>query len=1420
MELEDGEEDALEDELEGESEGEGMLFILEHFFAFKRLARLWRKRRALQSPALAIPSPPLSPVTLGASTVPLTQNKMKRTSELACREVPSYMPIAAATSTGTVLGGAHLERQGRRRESATACDWLGTRELLASGPASHGLDPLLPAANENGFSLLSLNMKGSIISEKQAAGLDHLDCRTRSLLSTLQLWHRPALVALQELGGGQASVDRMAAELVRLGYDVAARAAAASHAVRAAFIELVADKVQSLTIDTVSGTVALPFAIAGDWNASPMPAARRNGSPNDAHDEALFRRWFGGSDGDAFSAPIPSGLQKEVDARRRQLNQAINLGIGEPCSAQEFTERMHERLRSIRQRKSAQSFQLCALSNDDGTIERRAGPVHALAHSYGVTQNRLSASDDEAFGVWLDMLVPAAPILTLPSGAPWSLRAALPVAVLRREARKQRKGKARAFNPFIIEMLQCLPEGHPAEAAYFELLLRCMEEGVYPAHYLQIVAVLIPKKASGLLQMAQLRDIWLINHAGAQAMRHYGVPEQAIRALRGLVENWKHGVAQGRYETAFGATDPFPILRGFLQGAQGSPEACKLMMDTIAQALELKVSGYTAFAPDGAGGEMGTLIFVDDAANATGDAFFLHRVTLFWSIWSRITDCQLNIKGNNKTVVQSLEYKRGKDGTLIPVETRQRFYISAVSAGDLPRLIPNLLVTEHYLYCGMATRMDGRHNEIGLSTLRSKLAACGAQATTAPTSRRLALGCAGLGIYGNAFFYGACFGGSFETVEARLGPTYGLRQLDYGPRGIYFGAVFEFLRLDDIIERPLWLLCQLGLTFCHTLATGGIAELANLCDEENFDFLDEASILAAHPRALELGAAQAKRELHALMGAIRACHISPVPGRSGWAMADAADGIIPTYAPAEFGLLPQLGLADLAARKRSGDGGSSLAAQLCVINEPPPLKALLELLPREYAIGPDPFRCSKLVRVAAFGEVSHDFDDAVSFPTAQQALFPSSLTDRGSVVHMRQSAILIAHAAAVRAAVGRHFLREDLLGAAEVYGRAKILLSAVENGASCEAWLRRQPPGDVNSYGVAAELFVAPSVTFNLSQFAREQDARARWLTASQPHLVQYVGLLNSLMLEGARDSELTAKSYVLQDYEGASRRAKCEWARRWQAEVINLQHDGATGTAGPSQLDLDGATRRAIFFYDSKLPTEELRLAYRFDDSGRLRGNPAHPDCPLAARFWWECQLVCDKARKTVKRKECLFVFDKLLELESEYPITHFVATDGSKDIHEETGAVRVSRVCLAVAQGSLGCSVLGGQLDVYADTFERHSYEAELAAFHDHLAATKDSVTVVVTDCLSGMQAGHAFTGRTVSSKAARYRDKELGNISELERRQRAVLYVHIHSHDGVTPNEAADATAKFMLDSALLPLDLMPSAHTKCRVAGVKR
>ena len=36
----------------------------------------------------------------------------------------------------------------------------------------------------------------------------------------------------------------------------------------------------------------------------------------------------------------------------------------------------------------------------------------------------------------------------------------------------------------------------------------------------------------------------------------------------------------------------------------------------------------------------------------------------------------------------------------------------------------------------------------------------------------------------------------------------------------------------------------------------------------------------------------------------------------------------------------------------------------------------------------------------------------------------------------------------------------------------------------------------------------------------------------------------------------MPAKSYVLQDYEGASRAAKQEWAKQVGDQVVSLQHD------------------------------------------------------------------------------------------------------------------------------------------------------------------------------------------------------------------------------------------------------------------------
>jgi hypothetical protein len=98
--------------------------------------------------------------------------------------------------------------------------------------------------------------------------------------------------------------------------------------------------------------------------------------------------------------------------------------------------------------------------------------------------------------------------------------------------------------------------------------------------------------------------------------------------------------------------------------------------------------------------------------------------------------------------------------------------------------------------------------------------------------------------------------------------------------------------------------------------------------------------------------------------------------------------------------------------------------------------------------------------------------------------------------------------------------------------------------------------------------------------------------------------------------------------------------------------------------------------------------------------------------------------------------------------PVTHFCESDGSrKNATQEQRRAgdtdpHVGRVVLA-HDGASMC-VLGGRMDHMRDAHERHSYESELASFHDHLADTAGTVTVIVTDCLSGSMAGSAYAMR----------------------------------------------------------------------------
>lgn len=200
--------------------------------------------------------------------------------------------------------------------------------------------------------------------------------------------------------------------------------------------------------------------------------------------------------------------------------------------------------------------------------------------------------------------------------------------------------------------------------------------------------------------------------------------------------------------------------------------------------------------------------------------------------------------------------------------------------------------------------------------------------------------------------------------------------------------------------------------------------------------------------------------------------------------------------------------------------------------------------------GTDPFQSARLVRTAAWEDISYEGDDQACYPTAQLALFGQA----GA-----QMTTFVTYPKAVRRAVGDHLIRHDKMDAEERLAQAKTLLNALDNGGSVTTWAVKL--GDAYRTGAAADtnlqLDLPEQRTFNVARFAVEADAGAKWLEGRRPALVEFVTNTNRHMGDGARRHVLTAKSFVLQDYEGASRAAKTEWARVTGGEIISLQHDG-----------------------------------------------------------------------------------------------------------------------------------------------------------------------------------------------------------------------------------------------------------------------
>ena len=309
------------------------------------------------------------------------------------------------------------------------------------------------------------------------------------------------------------------------------------------------------------------------------------------------------------------------------------------------------------------------------------------------------------------------------------------------------------------------------------------------------------------------------------------------------------------------------------------------------------------------------------------------------------------------------------------------------------------------------------------------------------------------------------------------------------------------------------------------------------------------------------------------------------------------------------------------------------------------------------------------------------------------------------------------------------------------------------------------------------------------------------------------------------------------------------EAERREERRVALVREMTPFDVPGVNALKLDGRARRLICYYDKSKPVSDRRWSERVSGGHHVKwagrgeewrqwalerykvceggapgtvymdGQANHPDAPIAFRFLGACLYRIAQVREKAKlsHKETQFLLERLIEIEAAYPVTHWCASDGSRAKTEQGGA-SVARAAILYDGNKL--VVVGGKSPEERAGFAQHSFEAEEDGVHDILSGLEGAVVCNITDCLSGMQAGQRWAARTAFDKEARYRDDMLGEISELEAKQRAVLYVWVHSHVGVLPNELADAYADQMHEEAEREVAIGEPRHTLATMAGVKR
>lgn len=160
---------------------------------------------------------------------------------------------------------------------------------------------------------------------------------------------------------------------------------------------------------------------------------------------------------------------------------------------------------------------------------------------------------------------------------------------------------------------------------------------------------------------------------------------------------------------------------------------------------------------------------------------------------------------------------------------------------------------------------------------------------------------------------------------------------------------------------------------------------------------------------------------------------------------------------------------------------------------------------------------------------------------------------------------------------------------------------------------------------------------------------------------------------------------------------------------------------------------------------------------------------------------------------------------------MTHFCASDGARQPADDDQPARVSRAAISFDGAEL--RVHGGAMEPWHRTFERHSYEPELAAFADlHHDLEEGSFIVTITDCLSGGQAGAAFRSCRPTQHSALWRAR----ATPVDRTCSRVV-PHTRTRPSRTLSPPAHGTPLLTLRAHLTPCAHVRRAHARADPLG---